>query len=423
MSASKQEQSLPSQELDRTVFGTFFLGAVVPLIALGWISQQYVMPRLSADGLTAVAILGPLIGVAALTLASFFALRRIVHVIVARMDAHNQRLGCLVGASRALSEAPHPQAVAEVAGRYAVELSGGRGAAVLLTPEKGGELELYHTTDEATRSLVESKRSILFELAASAQQSGRSAALPTSAGESFAAGAIPIASRDRTFGVLLVISTGAGASFGGDAVDAVSTLASQTAVALENGRLQDSQRNFFAHTTEILASALDQHVQGRAGHAQAVARTANRIGREMGLGDSDLQTLHYAALLHDLGMLKIEPEMHLSAAACRKHAALGHRMISRIHQWREVAPIVRHHHERVDGGGYPDGLSGKAIPLAARIIAVADSVDAMRREEAHRAALSAEQIVEELQACSGTQFDGEVVAVFARLVSDGQIEL
>jgi putative nucleotidyltransferase with HDIG domain len=423
MPAPRRVQSVFSQRLDRAVFGTFFLGAVVPLIALGWVSEQYVLPALSADGLAAIAVLGPLVGVAALTLVSFFALRRIVQATVARMAAHNKRLGRLVVASRSLSEAPHAQAVAESACRFAVELSGATGAAALLTPEKGGELELYSSSDDAIRALVESNHAVLFELAEAAQKSGRSASLEPGRGTPLAAVALPIASSDRSAGVLLVLFAGADASRGGEGIDVVATLATQTAVALENGRLQDSQRNFFAHTTEILASAMDQHVQNRAGHAQAVARTANRIGRTLGLPDAELQTLHYASLLHDIGMLKIEPDKHLSAAACRQHAAVGHRMLSRIHLWREVAPIVKYHHERFDGGGYPDGLVGEAIPLAARIIAVADTVDAMRRAEGHRPSRTIEQIVEELQACAGTQFDPEVVRVFTSLVADGQIEL
>jgi HD-GYP domain-containing protein (c-di-GMP phosphodiesterase class II) len=113
----------------------------------------------------------------------------------------------------------------------------------------------------------------------------------------------------------------------------------------------------------------------------------------------------------------------MSAASCRQHASVGHRMLSRIHQWRQVAPIVKHHHERFDGGGYPDGLAGEAIPLAARIIAVADALDAMRRTEPHRPAFTPQQIAEELEACAGTQFDPQVVTVVNRLLAEGQIEL
>lgn len=423
MVAPRRVESVFSQSLDRAVFGTFFLGAVVPLVALGWISHRYVLPQLSEDGLTAVAILGPLVGVTALTLASFFALRRIVQSTVDRMNAHNLRLGRLVVASRALSEAPHPQAVAESACRFAAGLCDAGGAVALLVSEKTGELELYAASDEAARRRAESSGSVLFEVAESARTSGRTASLDPSRGGGFSAAAVPIASVERCVGALLVLATGSGGVLRSEGLDAVATLATLTAVALENGRLHDSQRNFFAHTTEILASALDQHVANRAGHAQAVARTSNRVGRALGLADDELQTLHYAALLHDIGMLKIEPDKHLSAAACRKHSVVGHRMLSPIHLWRDVAPVVKHHHERFDGGGYPDGLSGKDIPLSARIIAVADTVDAMRRAEGHRPARTAAQIVEELEACSGSQFDPEVVTVFRRLVSEGQIEI
>jgi len=423
MSSTPRLQTVFTQKLDRAVFGTFFLGAVVPLLALGWVSHEYVLPRIEEDGLAAATIIGPLVGVATLTLASFFALRRIVQNTVDRMDAHNRRLGKLLVASRSLAVSPHAQAVAESACRFAVELCGGHGAAALIAPEKGGELELYAASDDRTRKVLESRRAVLFELAQSAHAGGRSASLVATREVPLAAAAVPIASPDAPIGVIVVLANGAHAELQPEGVDAVATLATLTAVALENGRLQDSQRNFFAHTTEILASALDQHVKNRQGHAQAVARLSNRIGRALGLAETDLQTLHYAALLHDIGMLKIEPSKHLSANACRVHVSLGHRMLSRIHLWREVAPLVQRHHERFDGNGYPDGLAGDAIPRASRIIALADSVDAMWRAEGDRPSMSLDEVVAEVESCAGTQFDPEIVGVFKKLVAEGQIEL
>ncbi len=203
----------------------------------------------------------------------------------------------------------------------------------------------------------------------------------------------------------------------------MTTLASLTAVALEISQLQDSQRNFFAHTTDLMAGAVDQHLENRQGHSINVARLVNRIGREMGMPESKLQTLHYAALLHDIGMLKIENSLHLNPRACRKHTQLGHRMLSRIQLWEEVAPIVLHHHEWFDGTGYPEGISGEDIPLMSRIIAVADAVDAMKRSEGSRPGRNLAEVVEELERFSSTQFDPAIVRVFKALAERGEIEL
>ncbi len=422
MPAKPRLSTVFSQTLDRAVFGTFFLGAVVPLVALGWVAHRFVLPQLTSDGLAATSVLGPLVGVGALTLASFFALRRIVGTTVTELDVHNQRLDRLIAASRSLSEAPHAQAVAERACRFAVEMTGATGAAALLAEAKGGALEVYEVSSDAVRELMEAHDGVLSELTQSVQASGRSGAVSGDRGAPIAAMALPIAVGDDMAGVLLVVSPDASRPIDPSAVDAVATLASLTGVALENGRLKDSQRNFFAHTTELLASALDQHVENRHGHAKAVARICNRIGRAMGLDEPELQTLHYASLLHDIGMLKIDHRKHTTAAACRQHAAVGHRMLSRIHLWRHVAPVVEHHHERFDGAGYPDGLAGETIPLAARIIAVADAVDAMRRAEGDRPSMSPEEVVTEVRANAGSQFDPEVVDVFAELVAQGHIE-
>jgi HD-GYP domain-containing protein (c-di-GMP phosphodiesterase class II) len=128
-------------------------------------------------------------------------------------------------------------------------------------------------------------------------------------------------------------------------------------------------------------------------------------------------------MLHDIGMIKIDPSRHLDLKSVRAHPVLGARMLSRIRLWEPIAPLVLHHHERWDGHGYPEGRSGESIPLEARIITLADAVDAMSRGEGSRAAKSAEEIVKELQLHRGTQFDPVLVDAFAALYSRGETGL
>ena len=92
---------------------------------------------------------------------------------------------------------------------------------------------------------------------------------------------------------------------------------------------------------------------------------------------SRLQRLHFAALLHDIGMLKLDSSLQHDSKLCAKHTLLGSRMLGRIRLWQELAPIVHHHHEWFDGRGYPDGIAGEAIPLESRIIALCDAFDSM----------------------------------------------
>jgi putative nucleotidyltransferase with HDIG domain len=192
--------------------------------------------------------------------------------------------------------------------------------------------------------------------------------------------------------------------------------------ALLRGDLEDSQRNFFAHVTELLVGALDAHVVEREGHALGVARLANRLGHALGLSAERIERLHFAAMLHDIGLLKFEQARHRNPRALRLHPSVGARMLARIRLWEPIAPIVQSHHEWFDGSGYPDGKAGEAIPLEARIVALADSVDAMRRPKLKRAEpLSSEEIAEEVERGRGTQFDPALVDAFLALHERGEL--
>jgi HD-GYP domain-containing protein (c-di-GMP phosphodiesterase class II) len=122
-------------------------------------------------------------------------------------------------------------------------------------------------------------------------------------------------------------------------------------------------------------------------------------------------------------MLKIDPDQQMTRAACEKHCVLGYRMLSRIRLWRDLAPIVYHHHEWWDGRGYPDAKAGADIPLESRIIAICDAVDSMTSDDSYRTPLALDAALAELDRCSGSQFDPSLVTVFAELARDGMIEI
>ena len=186
--------------------------------------------------------------------------------------------------------------------------------------------------------------------------------------------------------------------------------------------LQDARQNFFTHVTDLLTTAVDRYLDRQAGHGHRVAEFSNRIGRVLGLDDGRLEQLHFASLLHDIGMLKIERSIQHNRTACEKHPAIGFRMLSRIRLWEEIAPFVLHHHEWFDGSGYPEGLAEEDIPVEARIISVADAFDAMTSSTSYKPAMSVEEAVGELKGCSGTQFDPKAVDVLVELVASGAIQ-
>jgi len=161
-------------------------------------------------------------------------------------------------------------------------------------------------------------------------------------------------------------------------------------------------------------------------HSANVAHYAVAISRRLGLGVRRTAHVRQAAYLHDIGKAMV-PEDILSKAGplteeelalVRLHPAVGSTMLASAGLWPEV-PLVRAHHERFDGGGYPDGLAGEEIPLEARILFVADSFDAMTSDRPYQRGMPVEDALDELRRCSGTQLDPCVVDVLLGLIQDG----
>jgi HD-GYP domain-containing protein (c-di-GMP phosphodiesterase class II) len=221
-------------------------------------------------------------------------------------------------------------------------------------------------------------------------------------------------------GALVAIRTGE--AFDPEQVDALATLAALASVSMRNSDLRDAQRNFFSHVTELIVAALDSHLEHQKGHGSRVAQYANRVGRELQLEESQLQRLHFSALLHDIGMLRIDRSLLLNAKACEKHPLIGGRMLERIRLWKDLAPIVLHHHEHFDGRGYPECLVGEEIPFEARIIAVCEAFDVMVSSSSYKVAMEVPDALQELEDCKGTQFDPAIVDLFVDMVARGVIE-
>lgn len=168
-----------------------------------------------------------------------------------------------------------------------------------------------------------------------------------------------------------------------------------------------------------LASALEARVPGSAGHARRVALYASGVARRMGFSRERVARLHRAAALHDIGKVgtpaaivnKPGPLSDEEFAVVRRHAAIGAWMVAGLGD-DELVAVVRHHHERLDGNGYPDGLAGGEIPLGARIVAVADTFDAVASTRPYRAAKRCREALELLDGEAGAQLDPGVVSAF-----------
>ncbi len=168
---------------------------------------------------------------------------------------------------------------------------------------------------------------------------------------------------------------------------------------------------------ECLTTAMDEKDKYTSGHSNRVADMAYDIAKELGLKGHKLETIHLAAHLHDIGKLGIsekilnKPEKLLPEEweEIKRHPEIGFNILHKSHHMKEISHIVLHHHERWDGKGYPGGLKESQIPLGARIISVADSIDAMTYERPYRSAMSWGDCRREIIKNSGIQFDPEVV--------------
>jgi putative nucleotidyltransferase with HDIG domain len=182
------------------------------------------------------------------------------------------------------------------------------------------------------------------------------------------------------------------------------------------GRMQEHSLGTLAG----LISAVDAKDSYTADHSLCVAEYATAIGVHMGLSDKERQTIERAALLHDVGKIGIPEAILLKPTQLedaeyeivKDHSDMGYRIVNAVPFLEDIAPVVRHHHERWDGRGYPDGLDGERIPLLARILAVADAFDAMTSDRPYRRGQDVDVAVEELLRERGTQFDPAVVDAF-----------
>lgn len=174
--------------------------------------------------------------------------------------------------------------------------------------------------------------------------------------------------------------------------------------------------------------ALEERDEAIGAHAASVTDWATRVARELGLPSERLDAVRLAALLHDVGKVDVDdatlnkagPLSDAEWARMREHPEVGHTLLTALPLPRETTDAVRYHHERYDGTGYPHGLLGEAIPLAARIVAVADAYDAMVAQRPYRASLSPRDACAEIARCAGSHFCPMVVAAFLRLTDHGR---
>lgn len=229
---------------------------------------------------------------------------------------------------------------------------------------------------------------------------------------------------DRTIGMIVAGDKhGADLDISSADLKLIDAAAGLMGIFLENACLYDDQQAMFLGMLEALTAAIDAKDRYTCGHSERVAHLAVQLARAIGLDDESIERVRITGLVHDIGKIGV-PESVLTKPGrltddefelIKRHPEIGVRILRDIPQMSDVLPGVLHHHERWDGRGYPFGLAGENIPLFARILALADSFDAMSSTRTYRAAMPRATVLDEIRKCAGAQFDPNFADVFARL--------
>jgi len=352
--------------------------------------------------------------------------------LVAKLTESNNRLQALQQVSTALSGEPHQDRVLESLVRAARELSGSATArALLFGRSHSDDVVIEAAAGDGAATLVGVRLQPGEGVGAIVADTGRTVSGPDLARHpgysrradempTRLAGFIAAPLRQGDIRGALIVAGRARGPFTAEDEALLIALARQGGVAIDNAANQERSSNFFTHASDMLVDMLEQMDVYYPGHSRGVAALADMVTRRLGLPADERRSIHFGALLHDIGKLKLPPALLSSGArvnpaelkVLQQHPSFGLEILKPISEWADLLPVVNAHHERWDGTGYPFGHAGEQIPLGARVVAVADAFDAMTRATPHGTLRSPEEALAELEACAGTQFDPKIVRLF-----------
>ena len=237
----------------------------------------------------------------------------------------------------------------------------------------------------------------------------------------------PLTVKDEVIGTITVVNKNDGSTYSNEDLGLLTTIAAQASIAIKNAMLYDEQQKTYLNTIHALVTAIEASDSYTRGHSERVTRYSLAIAKEIGISPDRLKIMERAAILHDIGKIginmallhKIEKLTAEDIYDLQQHPLIGIRILEPIDFLQDVRLCIAQHHERFDGTGYPNKISGDELILEARILAIADSFDAMTSDRPYRKALHLDVAVKELLDNRGTQFDPEIVPVFVALLEKG----
>lgn len=241
---------------------------------------------------------------------------------------------------------------------------------------------------------------------------------------------VPVVEGKEQFGWLVALGRSEDSELGSVEASLMTAVAAILATHQTNVKLYGDIKDLFLGIVRALTSAIDAKDPYTCGHSERVAQLAYQIARKMGLTEDQQNRVYLSGLLHDVGKIGIRDSVLLKTgrltdeelAHMKQHTTIGFDILCSVRQLQPLMSGVRSHHENFDGTGYPDGLKGADIPLMARIVAAADSFDAMSSNRPYRNALNPDQVVQTFRNGAGRQWDASVIAVLLQMLSEPESE-
>lgn len=235
---------------------------------------------------------------------------------------------------------------------------------------------------------------------------------------------VPLHTKQKLTGIMVILSDVSQNDFSANDLNILTALSTQAAIVIENAKLYESIKTQFISTIRVATNALEFKDAYTSGHSERVTEYAVALAQELNLPYDEIELIRQAAILHDIGKIGISETILTKKgrltdeefATIKLHPSIGDSIVEPMAIPPQVRAGIRNHHEKWDGRGYPDGLAGEQIPLTARIIAIADSYDAMTSNRPYRDAMGMEKVYNEFIRCAGTQFDPHLADVFVKML-------
>jgi len=402
---------------------------VMPMAVIAYLYMQYIFPMFSTGGQEQMAL-----GISAvmtfsvvLSVLGLAALSKSANESVEGLRDLNDRMDSILSVTKRFEETGYVDTLVDSIARSSRDLLSAEASSLLLYDDNN-DLRFEYVEGAASKFLKGRVVKIGEGITGWAAQENRPViindvqadprfAVKFDKGSGFVTRSIicvPLVFDGRSLGIIEAINKKGEGGFTEQDQETLVSLAEHASASIYRNKTYDEMKSDFVHVQEVLVTAMDNHIPEKKGHARRVARYSVKLAKGLGLAEAEVKKVYFGALMHDIGFLRYDLLEYQDRDKCRLHTVLGAEIVKNISQWSDIAQIVRDHHERYDGSGYPSGLKSQDIALGGRIIAVAETFDVMTSAKSYKPAVSFNEAAEEIRSLAGYQFDPQVTEVFGR---------